>query len=152
MQFLCLPFYKLSLDQLYAILRLRQEVFIVEQDCPYLDTDDKDQESLHLIGFHEGDLVAYTRLVPKGISYEKYASIGRVITSDKIRGKGLGKLLMTTSVEKLFEAWGAQAIKISAQSHLIPFYKSIGFEPTGEEYLEDGIPHAAMIRQGEVTS
>ncbi len=146
MQFLCLPFYKLNLDQLYAILKLRQEVFIVEQDCPYLDSDDKDQDSLHLMGFYEDELAAYTRLVPKGLSYEKYASIGRVITSDKIRGKGLGKLLMNTSVDKLFEFWGQQAIKISAQSHLIPFYKTIGFDPTGEEYLEDGIPHAAMIR------
>ncbi|MFT4664654.1 MAG: ElaA protein [Polaribacter sp.] len=150
MQFLCLPFYELNLDQLYDILRLRQAVFVVEQDCPYLDTDGNDQKSLHLMGFYEGELVAYTRLVPKGISYEKYASIGRVITSDKIRGKGFGKLLMSTSVNKLFEFWGQQAIKISAQSHLIPFYKTIGFGPTGEEYLEDGIPHAAMIRASEV--
>jgi len=146
MQFLCLPFYKLNLDQLYALLRLRQEVFIVEQDCPYLDTDDKDQESLHLMGFYKGKLAAYTRLVPKGISYEKYASIGRVITSDAIRGKGFGPLLMNTSVEQLFEHWGKQAIKISAQTHLVPFYNGIGFEATGDEYLEDGIPHSAMIR------
>lgn len=145
MHFVCLPFYELSLDQLYAILRLRQEVFIVEQDCPYLDTDDKDQDSLHLMGFIENELVAYTRLVPKSISYETYASIGRVITSQKIRGKGLGNLLMTTSVEKLHQHWGKQSIKISAQSHLASFYNDIGFESIGENYLEDGIPHTAMV-------
>jgi len=97
------------------------------------------------MGYVEGVLVAYTRLVPKGISYEKYASIGRVITSERIRGKGLGGLLMTTSVEKLQEQWGKQSIKISAQSHLVPFYNSVGFESTGEEYLEDDIPHTAML-------
>ncbi|MFK7808155.1 MAG: GNAT family N-acetyltransferase [Saprospiraceae bacterium] len=149
MEFICLPFYELSLDQLYALLRLRQEVFIVEQNCPYLDTDGKDQSSLHLLGFYENELVAYTRIVPKGISYEKYASIGRVITSDKVRGKGFGKLLMNTSVEKLHQHWGKQSIKISAQSHLVPYYNSVGFESTGEEYLEDDIPHTAMVMSVE---
>jgi ElaA protein len=149
MHFLCLPFYELSQDQLYAILQLRQEVFVVEQNCPYLDADDKDQQSLHMMGFEQGKLVAYARLLPKGLSYQQYASIGRVITSQLVRGRGLGKILMTTSVEKLFEYWGKQSIKISAQSHLVPFYNDIGFVSTAEEYLEDGIPHTGMVYGGD---
>lgn len=146
--FKCLPFYELSLDQLYELLRLRQEVFIVEQDCPYLDTDDKDQISYHVLGLDKnGKLQAYTRIVPQGISYKDYTSIGRVITSSIIRGKNQGKPLMQYSIERCLDLWPDQSIKISAQTYIVRFYNSLGFEEIGEEYLEDNIPHIAMIRK-----
>ena len=95
MNFQCLPFEQLSLGQLYKIMKLRQEVFVVEQNCPYLDADDKDQESFHLVSWDEnGEALAYVRLLPKGLSYPEYASIGRVVTSAKIRRSGGGKQLM----------------------------------------------------------
>ncbi len=144
MTFFCRPFSQLSLDQLYAIMVIRQEIFVVEQDCPYLDADGKDQESWHLMGFDEGKLAAYTRLVPQGLSYPEYVSIGRVVVAMDSRGKGYGKILMEESIRRCRDVFGEQAIKISAQSHLEAFYRSLGFEPTGAEYLEDGIPHMAM--------
>lgn len=146
MQFILKPFYELSLDELYECLRLRQEVFVVEQDCPYLDNDDKDQKGLHLMGKEGSDLVAYARLLPKGISYENYASIGRIVTSAKGRGKGYGKQLVSTAIAKIEQNWGKQAIKISAQQYLLKFYNELGFQEVGEGYLEDGIPHIGMIR------
>ena len=124
---------------------LRQEVFVVEQDCPYLDADGKDQMAHHLMGYLDNQLVAYTRLVPKGISYEKYISIGRVITAQSVRRGGYGKELMKRSIQQIRILYGQQAIKISAQCYLLKFYKGLGFEPVGEEYLEDNIPHIAMI-------
>ncbi len=141
-----IPYHQLTRDQLYAILRLRAEVFVVEQDCVYQDLDDKDQKAVHVLGFAaNGQLAAYTRLVGKGVSYPDYASIGRVITAAFARGKGLGRPLMLTSIEMLYEHFGRQAIKIGAQAHLQAYYGSIGFEGVGEVYDEDGIPHRAMI-------
>ena len=139
-------FQDLSLEELYAILRLRQEVFIVEQNCPYLDADGKDLDAWHLMGRDtEGTLVAYTRLLPIGISYPDYASIGRVVNSDKVRGQGVGKLLMQESIAKMAELFPNQPVKIGAQSYLLKFYTALGFVSTGEEYLEDNIPHTIMI-------
>jgi len=142
-----LPYPDLSPDQLYAILRLRAEVFVVEQDCAYQDLDDKDQRAIHVLGMTEDDrLAAYTRLLEKGISYPAYASIGRVITAPFARGKGLGRPLMRVSLRLLFANFGGgQPVKISAQSHLQAYYQSVGFEPVGEGYLEDGIPHIGMV-------
>ncbi|MEM8526554.1 MAG: GNAT family N-acetyltransferase [Bacteroidota bacterium] len=140
------PFYELFLDELYECLRLRQEVFVVEQDCPYLDNDDKDQKGLHLMGKVDGELMAYARLLPKGVSYENYASIGRIVTSLKGRGKGYGKSLVQTAIAEIEQNWGKQAIKISAQQYLLKFYQELGFQAVGEDYLEDDIPHIAMIR------
>jgi ElaA protein len=148
MQFLCLPFDQLSLDQLYAIMALRQEVFVVEQNCPYLDADGKDMDAHHLMGIDEkGQLLAYTRLLPKGISYEKYVSIGRVVTSPKARGTGLGKQLMEESIKQAGQIFPPADLKISAQCYLIKFYESLGFQSIGESYLEDDIPHIAMIKK-----
>lgn len=145
--YICKPFNELTLEQLYAIMVLRQEVFVVEQDCPYIDADNNDQDSHHLMGWNENDqLVAYTRLVPKGISYENYISIGRVITSKLVRKQGVGIELMKKSIEKIRDLYGQkEPIKISAQVYLLRFYTSLGFQKKGEEYLEDGIPHIAMI-------
>lgn len=145
-KYICKSFQELSLQELYAIMVLRQEVFVVEQDCPYLDADGKDQVSQHLMGFEEEELVAYTRLVPMGISYEKYPAIGRVITAKKVRGRGIGIELMQASIKHCESLFGKAPIKISAQCYLLKFYNSLGFQSVGETYLEDGIPHIAMIR------
>ncbi len=146
---LCCPFDKLSLQQLYDIMVLRQEVFVVEQDCPYLDADGKDQASWHLMAYQGDDLVAYTRIVPQGVSYEHYVSIGRVVNSEKVRGQGIGQELMQRSIQECHSLFGEQKIKISAQVYLLRFYTNLGFQAVGEEYLEDGIPHTAMIYDGK---
>ena len=139
-------FYQLNLDELYAIMVLRQEVFIVEQDCPYMDSDGKDQKSHHLLGYDtDGNLVAYLRLVAPTVSY-KEISFGRIVTSYKVRGKGIGKLLMEEGIQQSDLLYGKVAIRISAQSYLIQFYKYFGFKTVGEEYLEDDIPHTEMLR------
>ncbi len=129
-------------------MALRQEVFIVEQDCPYLDADGKDHISLHVMGIDEaGKLQTYARLVPKGISYPQSNSIGRVITSLSYRGKGEGKKLMQYSIMQMQKQFPEETTKISAQVYAIPFYSALGFVETGERYDEDGIPHAAMLLQ-----
>lgn len=147
--FFCHPFPELSLEQLYEIMALRQDVFVVEQDCPYLDADGKDYESFHLFGKNEiGKIVAYTRLVPKGTSYENYVSIGRVVTAQSIRKKGVGLDLMRASIDWCKKLFPDQKIKISAQCYLDKFYTNLGFVATGDYYDEDGIPHMAMIYTG----
>lgn len=147
--FFCLPFPDLSLEQLYEIMALRQDVFVVEQDCPYLDADGKDYESYHLFGKNEiGKIVAYTRLVPKGVSYENYVSIGRVVTAQSIRKKGAGKDLMHASIDWCKKLFPEEKIKISAQCYLDKFYTNLGFVATGDFYDEDGIPHMAMTYEG----
>jgi ElaA protein len=140
-------FDNLSVIELYKLLQLRQEVFVVEQDCPYVDADDKDQVSYHLMGRDElGRLVAYTRILEKGISYTDYCSIGRVITSMACRSTGEGYRLMEMSIQKCNELWLNIPIKISAQAHLQKFYGRLGFDPVGETYLEDNIIHIGMVR------
>lgn len=144
-----IPYPDLTKEQLYALLRLRAEVFVVEQNCPYQDLDNKDQRATHLLGTTpDGRLAAYTRILPKGISYIDHASIGRVITAPFARGKGLGRELMKKSIATLYDKYGKQTIKISAQAHLQDYYSSVGFEGHGEIYDEDGIPHRGMILRG----
>ena len=141
-----LPYHKLTLDQLYEIIKLRIEVFVIEQNCPYQDADGKDQQSLHVMGRDtDGILQTYARLVPDSVSYNGYTSIGRVITSNAVRGQKAGVKLMEVSMKEIKNQWPDLPVKISAQSHLERFYNKFGFESTGEEYLEDGIPHTAMI-------
>ena len=139
-------FDELSLHELYAILRLRSEVFVVEQNCVFQDMDNKDQSSYHLMGWQNNILIAYTRLIPPGISYE-FSSIGRVVTSSSARGTGIGKLLMEKSIEEVENLFGKTPIKIGAQLYLREFYTSFGFRQTGDIYVEDGIDHIEMIRQ-----
>ncbi|MCC6412548.1 MAG: GNAT family N-acetyltransferase [Saprospiraceae bacterium] len=147
-QFTCKSFHELSVDELYEILALRQEVFIVEQNCPYLDCDGKDQQSHHLLGRGaDGKLLVYTRLLPPGLSYETYMSIGRVVSAPAARGTGLGRVLMHKSIDECHRLFGHGPIKIGAQTYLLKFYEGFGFESTGEEYLEDGIPHTKMVRE-----
>lgn len=143
----CLFFDELTLVQLYDVMALRQTVFVVEQNCPYLDADGKDADSWHVLGYDEnsGKLVAYTRLLPKGLTYADYASIGRVSTAPGVRGQGVGRRLMEESLRQAKRLFGDAPIKISAQSYLIDFYREFGFVSVGEEYLEDGIPHRGML-------
>lgn len=136
----------LTPHELYAILQLRNEVFVVEQNCVFQDADDKDQASFHLSGYSQNKLVAYTRLVPAGIAYDE-PSIGRVITSPAARGTGTGKVLMQVSIEKTYELFGIEPIKIGAQLYLKKFYEGFGFQQISEPYLEDGIPHIYMLKQ-----
>ncbi len=148
MNWTCKYFEELSLIELYEIGRLRQEVFVLEQNCPYVDFDGKDLYCYHLMGFDENNrLVAYSRIVPKGVSYEDYISIGRVITSGLVRKSGLGRILMLESISVCEKLFGKSDIKISAQTYLLKFYESLGFVSTGKEYLEDDIPHTEMIRR-----
>jgi ElaA protein len=142
----CVPFDALTGRELYDILALRQEVFVVEQNCPYLDADGKDIKGWHLMLFNtEGVLAAYTRLLEKGISYDNYASIGRVVSAAHARGTGAGRAVMQESINQMGQLFPNQPVKIGAQSYLLKFYESLGFESTGEEYLEDDIPHTSMI-------
>lgn len=131
---------------LYKIIQLRMEVFVVEQTCYYQDLDDKDEGSFHLMGWGRDQLIAYSRLLPRGLSYPNAASIGRVVTHPDHRGKGLGKELMELSIKYCQEKWPDDPVKISAQTYLKEFYEGFGFEQCGEGYLEDGIPHIPMIR------
>ena len=139
------PFESLTPHELYAILRLRSEVFVMEQNCIFLDMDNKDQFSYHLMGWDGNKLVASTRLLAPGKSYN-YMSIGRVVTSPAFRGKGAGKELMNVSIEKCYELFGKGPIKIGAQLYLKQFYKSFGFKQTSDMYLEDNIEHIEMIK------
>jgi len=144
-QWLLKKFKALSPYELYAVLQLRNEVFVVEQYCVFQDADDKDQNSYHLMGFYNDKLIAYTRLVPPGDSY-KEASIGRVVTSPSVRRTGAGKELMEQSIDAVYKIFGVQPIKIGAQLYLKKFYESFGFEKISDVYLEDGIEHIYMIR------
>ena len=141
----------LTPHELYAILRLRSEVFVVEQDCVFQDMDNKDQLCYHLMGWQNDtdqsmELITYTRLVPPGVSYD-FPSIGRVVTSPATRGSGMGKLLMEKSIEELENLFGKRPIKIGAQLYLKAFYESLGFKQSSDIYDEDGIDHIEMIRQ-----
>lgn len=138
----------LSTTELYQILQLRNEVFILEQNCPFQDLDDKDFKCYHLMGFDTDSqkVMAYTRIVPAGVSYQE-ASIGRVVTSPLARGSGIGKELMKKSIELLEALYGGISIKIGAQLYLKKYYESFGFEQVEEVYLEDGIEHILMVRE-----
>ncbi|MES2515139.1 MAG: GNAT family N-acetyltransferase [Bacteroidota bacterium] len=144
MSFVTKSFSELSTIELYLLLQLRAEVFVVEQNCPYLDLDDKDQKSFHVLGYHEGKLVACTRLVPVGVSYDIEASIGRVVTHPSVRSLGYGKLLMEYSITEVKKRFNTSVIVIGAQCYLDKFYQNLGFVPEGKMYLEDNIPHMTM--------
>jgi ElaA protein len=139
----CTVFNELSVTELYAIMQLRNEVFVVEQNCVYQDADNKDLASYHLTGWDADQLVAYCRLLPPGISYQD-ASIGRVATSSAYRKMGNGRLLMSKAIVKTLSQFTCSKITISAQFYLSKFYESLGFTAFGEVYLEDNIPHIEM--------
>ena len=139
-------FDQLTLQELYAILELRSKVFVVEQNCAYQDPDGKDQSAWHLMGMENDVLIAYTRILPPGVSYPEPA-IGRVVTSPAHRGSGLGRELMKRSIEHCEKIFGNTPITLGAQRYLENFYHSLGFFPSSNEYIEDGIPHIEMTRK-----
>jgi ElaA protein len=140
-----LRFPDLGVDNLYDALALRCRVFVLEQGA-YLDPDGIDRVAWHLLGRDEAGLLqAYLRAVDPGVKYAE-PSIGRVITSPEARGSGLGRTLMIEGISRCTTAWPRRGIRISAQAHLSPFYRSLGFAMVGDEYLEDNIPHVEMLR------
>ena len=136
----------LSAKELYKIIQLRNDVFVIEQDCIYQDADGKDFKCGHLWATINDDVVAYARIVPKGISYENEPSIGRVVSSGKYRGLGLGKQLIANAIEVIENRLFTTSSRISAQLYLKDFYESFGFVQVSEPYLEDNIPHIEMLR------
>ncbi len=136
-------FQNLSAAQLYAVLQLRNEVFVVEQQCIFQDADNHDQVSYHLLGWGQDALIAYARIIPPGQIYEN-ASIGRVVCKQIYRGKNLGKLLMQEAIAYCVELFGQHTITIGAQLYLKEFYTSLGFQQCSDIYLEDGIEHIKM--------
>ena len=140
---ICKYFDQLTPAELYAILQLRNEVFVVEQNCVFQDADNKDHSAWHLMGWSSDKLVAYSRILPAGIAFEE-ASIGRVVTSPSIRGSGVGKELMQQAVARLHELFGNVPIRMGSQLYLKKFYESFGFVQDGDVYLEDGIEHIEM--------
>jgi len=148
-------FSQLSLNQLYDALKLRVDIFVVEQTCYYSDLDsdegllDRHPETLHLLGYQNEELVAYLRILPKGQSYADKISIGRVVIAVNARGSGLGHELMVEALALCHQHFPSDSIKISAQQHLKSYYQQHGFAQVSEMYLEDGIPHIAMLRANE---
>ncbi|PQJ79976.1 GNAT family N-acetyltransferase [Polaribacter porphyrae] len=143
MEFITKSFQELNTTELYQILQLRSEVFVVEQDCVYQDLDFKDQKALHVFGIKDDKIVAYTRIFKSG-DYFKNASIGRVVVAKNERSSGYGVDLMEASIKAVENEFKTEKITISAQVYLTKFYNSLGFNKVGEEYLEDGIPHIRM--------
>jgi ElaA protein len=142
---ICKAFNDLTVTELYQLLKLRSEVFVVEQNCVFLDTDDKDYACHHLLLFDDDqDLVAYARIVPAGKSYAE-ASIGRIVSSKKVRGTGVGKILTLAAIDQTKKIYGDVPIRIGAQYYAVKFYEQSGFKIDGEIYDEDGIDHIEMI-------
>ena len=145
LRWVCKSFYELTAEQIYTILCVRQEVFVLEQECLYLDADGKDRRSFHLMGFNGNELVAYARIVEPGVSYPE-VSMGRILTVARARGTGAGIELMHVGINEIENRFGKVPIRISAQTYLLEFYQKFGFASTGKEYLEDEIPHTEMLR------
>ncbi|MCL4112840.1 UNVERIFIED_CONTAM: hypothetical protein GTU68_005525 [Idotea baltica] len=139
-------FEEISKEELYEILQLRSEVFVVEQDCVYQDLDGKDKKALHVLGKKNGRFAAYSRIFRPG-DYFSEASIGRVVVKKSERKHSYGQIIMKASIEAIHEIFNESSIHISGQLYLKIFYESLGFKQVGEEYIEDGIPHIAMIKK-----
>ena len=140
-----LAFDDLRVYELYEVLRLRSEVFVVEQQCLFQDMDGADRQAMHLLGVQHGELQAYARCFEAGVKFPE-ASFGRVLTRPSARGGGLGHALVTQAIAAISQVWGPQPIRIGAQLQLTSFYAQHGFVDTGTHYLEDGIPHLEMLR------
>lgn len=144
------PYADLSLDELYELLQLRSQVFVIEQDCVYLDPDGKDRhpQAVHLLGrAGDGRLAAYLRILPAGLSYPQ-VSFGRVLTAADFRGQGLGGPMLEAALIEIERRWPGADIQIGAQAHLQAYYGRYGFVPSSEPYVEDGIPHIDLLRRG----
>lgn len=140
-----LAFDDLRVYELYEVLRLRSEVFVVEQQCIFHDMDGSDPKAMHLLGVSKGELQAYSRCFEPGVKFPE-ASFGRVLVRDRARGKGLGHQLIEQSIIAVSQVWGPQPIRIGAQKHQAKLYADSGFEATGQPYFEDGIEHMEMVR------
>lgn len=141
----CKKFRDMSAGEVHAVLALRAAVFVVEQKCPYQDPDYKDEYSMHVMGWLDGELVAVARILPQGVSYDE-VSIGRVATASTVRGTGAGMILMEKTMQYIKDHFGNVPVRISAQSYLKKYYEKFGFvRSEKEEYLEDDIPHLDMI-------
>jgi len=141
-------FNDLTNTELYALLRLRQEVFAVEQTSIYLDLDGKDQAAIHMLCWQGDELLAYQRLLPPGLSYAE-SSMGRIVVNPAARGTRLGRDLVHRGIQHNLEQWPKQGIRISAQAYLQRFYEDLGFTAVGDKYSEDGIPHIQMQYQAQ---
>lgn len=139
------PFDQLSNLELYQLLSLRQDIFVVEQNCPYLDADSKDLEGFHIFCIHQNEIIACSRLLPKGTSYKNYASIGRICCKKSYRGSDIALKIIELSIQHSRKTYPKASIKISAQAPLVSYYEKFGFVSIGEPYLEDDIPHQAMV-------
>ncbi len=144
MEFKIKKFEELEVDELYDILRIRNEVFIVEQNCIYQDCDEKDLRAYHLYGVEDNKVIVYLRILEKGVSFDEI-SIGRVLVDKKYRGKGLAREILLKAIDFTHNKLNEKEIRISAQEYLVSFYKSLGFATISDMYLEDGIPHIEMI-------
>lgn len=138
-----LTFHELDAQRLYAVLRLRQQVFVVEQQCPYLDIDNLDQQANHMLCVRDGHLLAYQRCLAPGLVYTE-SSLGRIVVDPSMRGQRLGRDLVLRGIDFNLSRWPGHAIRINAQAHLQPFYTVAGFIAEGDEYLEDNILHRQM--------
>ena len=145
MKWTLVKFDDLSALELYKIMQLRNEVFVVEQNCVYQDADDKDQKGFHFMGWDGDALIAYTRILPPGLSYTE-PSIGRVVTAPSARKNGIGRELMIRSIAAVKKLYGELPIKIGAQVYLQKFYTSLGFLQTSAIYMEDNIEHIEMVK------
>ena len=143
-EWVCLPFSELSVNQLFDLLKLRQNVFILEQTCLFPDIEDKDKNCHHLLGYQQDELVAVLRIVPPNVSYTE-PSLGRIATARSARKNGTGRWLMQQGIQRLHELYSGQPIRIGAQYYLKNFYASFGFEVVGDAYDEDGIMHIEML-------
>lgn len=148
LQWKCDLFQQLHSHQLYEILKLRVDIFVVEQKCPYPELDDKDRhiETRHLTAYHNSKLLAYARLLPPGLNYPE-VSIGRLAVDSSLRRQGIGSLLMDKSLKEIDKIWPDHNIAIGAQEYLKEFYEKFGFTKTSDCYLEDGIPHIDMRKE-----
>lgn len=145
---LCKPFESLTVDELYAVLKLRSEIFVVEQECVFLDQDGKDQHCQHLMLYQNKELMAYARIVPAGLSFTE-PSVGRIVSSHAARGKGFGRELLRLAISNCIRLHGNHPIRIGAQLYLKAFYESFGFVMDSEVYDEDGIDHIEMLRAAD---
>ena len=138
----------LTSDELYGILKLRSEVFVVEQDCVYQDLDDKDQLSYHLFLENDGETVAVSRIIPENVSYEEM-SIGRVVVKENFRGQGLSKIMMKKAIDFIVDDLGKSEIRLSGQDYLVDFYEDLGFKKVSDVYMEDNIEHFEFLYECE---
>ena len=134
----------LTSDELYGILKLRSEVFVVEQNCVYQDLDDKDQFSYHLFLENEGEIIAVSRIIPENVSYEEM-SIGRVVVKENFRGQGLSKIMMKKAIDFIVDDLGKSEIRLSGQAYLVDFYENLGFKKVSDVYMEDNIEHFEFL-------